>query len=100
MDTVHGIETKSVDVELIDPVTGIGDEELADRTAVGPVEVESLAPFILVARGEVVVFRVGREGDFFGEEGRAAPVLLVQHFHLHRAVALVLGIEQLHVIAQ
>src|SRR5262249_45130539 len=48
------VQTQAVEMKLVDPVTGIGDEELAHRGAVGAVEVESLAPLILVAGGEVV----------------------------------------------
>src|SRR5437868_11953836 len=38
---------------FIDPVAGIGGEELAHRAAVGAVEVQRLAPLGLVARREV-----------------------------------------------
>ena len=54
-DLLRRVEPQPVQVELVDPVAGVGDEELADRTGVGSVEVDGVAPFVLVAVGEVVV---------------------------------------------
>ena len=52
-----GVEAQAVEVELVDPVAGVRDEELAHRPGVRAVEVERLAPLVLVAVGEVVAAR-------------------------------------------
>ena len=49
VDVLRGVEPQAVEVELVDPVGGVGDEELADRPGVGAVEVDRLAPVGLVA---------------------------------------------------
>ena len=49
-----GVEAEAVEVELLDPVAGVLDEELARRGGVVPVEVDGVAPLVLVAIGEVV----------------------------------------------
>jgi hypothetical protein len=38
---------------FVDPIAGIGEKELAHRTAVGTVEIDRIAPFVLVAVGEI-----------------------------------------------
>ena len=50
------VEAQAVEVELVDPVSGVGDEELAHGTRIGAVEVEGVAPLVGVA-GAVVVGR-------------------------------------------
>ena len=52
-DLLRGIEPQPVEVKLVDPVSGVGDEELAHRTGVGAVEIDGVAPFVLVTVGEV-----------------------------------------------
>src|SRR5262245_54336821 len=47
------IETKAVEVKLVDPVRSVGDEELADRAGVWPIEVDSVAPLVVVAGRKV-----------------------------------------------
>src|SRR5437016_14197302 len=42
-------------MKLFDPITGIGNEELADRAGVRPVEIDRLAPLVFVALGEIAV---------------------------------------------
>ena len=49
MDRLRGVEAQPVEVELVDPVGGVGDEELAHRPGVRPVEIDRLAPLVLVA---------------------------------------------------
>src|SRR4051794_1613704 len=44
VDGLGGVEPQAVDVELVHPVPGVGDEELADRARLRAVEVERLAP--------------------------------------------------------
>ena len=48
-----GVEAEAVEVKLLDPVAGVLDEELARGGGVVPVEVDGVAPFVLVAVGEV-----------------------------------------------
>jgi hypothetical protein len=54
VDRLGGIETQPVDVELVDPVRGVRQEELADGAGVVAVEVDGLAPLVRVAIREVV----------------------------------------------
>ena len=53
-DLLRGVESEAVEVELVDPVAGVGDEELADGPGVRAVEIDRVAPLALVAVGEVV----------------------------------------------
>ena len=55
-DPVHGVEPQPVDVEVADPPHGVLDDVAAHRVAVGPVDVEAVAPW-----GDVVVGEVGPE---------------------------------------
>ena len=41
---MHGIEPQAVDVEFVDPISGIGDEKLANGTAMLGVEIDPLTP--------------------------------------------------------
>ena len=52
-DLLRGVEPQAVEMKLVDPVAGIADEELAHRRRVVAVEVEGVAPFVVVALGEV-----------------------------------------------
>ena len=52
-DLLRRVEAQAVEVKLVDPVAGVGDEELAHRPGVGAVEVDRVAPLVLVAVGEV-----------------------------------------------
>src|SRR5271157_2040916 len=47
-DVLRRIDTQAVDVELVDPVGGVGKDELAHRPGVLAVEVQRLAPLGLV----------------------------------------------------
>ena len=51
VDGVQGVQPQAVDMELIDPIAGVGNEELADRSAVGAVEVQGMPPtgFVILA---------------------------------------------------
>ena len=40
-------------MKLVDPVAGIGDEELPDRTGIGTIEVDRISPFVVVPIGEI-----------------------------------------------
>jgi hypothetical protein len=44
LDGLGGIQSKAIKMKFADPVRRIGFEEIADRTAVGSVEVEGLPP--------------------------------------------------------
>jgi hypothetical protein len=58
-DALRRVEAQAVEVELLDPVAGVGEKERAHGPAVRAVEVERLAPLRLVAVGEVVVRVLG-----------------------------------------
>ncbi len=75
---MDGVDPQTIDVELVDPIAGIGDEELADRAAMLGVEVDRLAPIgamplggvftgelseIIAGRTEVVVNHVENHAD-------------------------------------
>ena len=55
VDGVGGVEPQPVELVLVDPVAGVGQEELADPTAARAVEIDRLAPVGLVSIGEVGV---------------------------------------------
>ena len=52
-DLLRRIETQAVKMELVDPVPGVRDEEFAHRRGVRSVEVDRVAPLVLVAIGEI-----------------------------------------------
>ena len=54
-DALRRVDTQAVDVELVDPVGGVGEDELAHRPGVLAVEVQRLAPLGLVPLREIVV---------------------------------------------
>ena len=53
-DGLGGVDPEAVEVELGNPVDGVGDEELPHRARLGVVEVERLAPLVVVPIGEVM----------------------------------------------
>jgi hypothetical protein len=42
-------------VKFFNPVTSIGDEELADRPRIRPIEIDRIAPFIFVSANQIIV---------------------------------------------
>ena len=54
MDAVRGVQAEAIEVKLVDPIGGIGQEEFADRPGVGAVEVDCSSPVGLVAISKVV----------------------------------------------
>jgi hypothetical protein len=49
-----GVDAQAIEVEFLDPAGRIGQEEFAYRSAVLAVEVDGVAPFVLVAFAGVV----------------------------------------------
>jgi hypothetical protein len=49
------VEPQPVEMELVNPVAGVGDEELTHRSSVRAVEIDRFAPLVLVAVGEVLL---------------------------------------------
>ena len=47
------VEPQPVEMVLVDPVAGIGDEELAHWARIGTVEIDRLAPVVVVAVSEI-----------------------------------------------
>ena len=73
---MDGVDSQAIDVEFVDPVSGIGDEELSDRRGKLRVEVDRLAPVRAMTLGRVF----GRElGQIIA--GRAEVV--VDHVEQH-----------------
>ena len=54
-NALRGVETKAVEMELVDPVAAVRDEKFADRSGIRSVEIERVAPVVLVPIGKVVV---------------------------------------------
>src|SRR5690242_20178239 len=52
-DLLCGIEPQTVEMKFVDPVRRIGDEELAHWYGIGSIEVDGIAPLVLVFVGEV-----------------------------------------------
>ena len=48
-------------MELVDPVGRVGDEELAHRPGLVAVEIDGLAPLVLIAVGEIVLREAGED---------------------------------------
>ena len=54
MNVLRGIDAKSVQVELIDPISRIRNKELTDGRGVLTIKVDCFSPIGPVARSEVV----------------------------------------------
>jgi len=54
MNVLGGVETEPIEMKFIDPVAGVGDEELTDRPGVLAVKVDRIAPIVFVALGEII----------------------------------------------
>ena len=54
LDRMHRVEAQPVEVELVDPVFGVLDDEIADRARVRTVVIDRVAPRRLVTAGEKV----------------------------------------------
>src|SRR5258707_80792 len=52
---LRGVQPQSIEMELIDPVAGIGEKKVPHWTTVLPVEINCLPPFVAVAVGEVIL---------------------------------------------
>ena len=50
VDCVQGIQPQAVEMKLVDPIAGVGNEELADRAALGAIEVQGMPPTGLATR--------------------------------------------------
>src|SRR6266568_4664789 len=55
VDILRRVESETVKVKFLNPVTPIGNEKLADRTRVRPVKVNRLAPVVFVLGGEIII---------------------------------------------
>ncbi len=53
-DRVYGVQPQTIHVELVDPIAGVADNELAHRAAIGPVVVDCVAPIGAVRRHVIV----------------------------------------------
>jgi hypothetical protein len=84
---VRGVEPQPVEVVLVDPVAGVGDEVLAHAVRAIPVEVQRLAPFIVVLPREVV-FRV------LVEHAAVGPEVVVDDVENHGELQLVRTVDE------
>ena len=76
-ERVHGVEPQAVEVVVAQPVTRVVEQEPADRSAVGSVEVDGVTPWrlmsvgrvrtepvqVVTARSEVVVHDIEQHAD-------------------------------------
>ena len=75
-DRLRGVGAQAVEMELVDPVTSIGDEKISHRSRIGVVEVDRLAPFIAMS-----VAGVGRRKLFEKIAGQSE--MVVNHVQQH-----------------
>jgi hypothetical protein len=54
-DLLRGVEPEAIDVVFADPVFGAGEHQLAQRPRTRAVEIERVAPFVVVPVGEIVL---------------------------------------------
>ena len=54
IDILRGIEAQSIEMKLIDPITSIGEKELAHGSRMLAVEIDGRAPIGGIAVGEIV----------------------------------------------
>src|SRR5712691_11091904 len=54
-NALRRIETKTIEMKLLDPIASVGDEKLAHRSGVWPIEIERVAPLVFVTIGKIVV---------------------------------------------
>src|SRR4029077_20957080 len=55
MNALGRIEPKTVEMKFLDPVPSIGNEELADWSAILPIEIDRIAPFVFALAIDVIV---------------------------------------------
>ena len=67
MNALSRIESKTVEMKFLDPVASIGDEEFADWSAIFPIEINRIAPFVFALAIDVIV-RVNAEIISVGSE--------------------------------
>ena len=48
-----GVEPQAIEVKFLDPVARVRDKQLADRPRIGAVEIDCVAPFVLVPAAEI-----------------------------------------------
>lgn len=75
-DLLRGVEPQAVEVEFIDPVAGVGEKKFAHRAGVPAVEIDGLAPLVLVTVREVVL------GEPL-QETAVRPHVVVNHIENH-----------------
>ncbi len=54
-DILRRIKAKAVEMEFVDPVASVGDEKFTDRPGIRSIEIERIAPVVLVTSGEIIV---------------------------------------------
>ena len=54
-DALRRIESKSIEMELVDPVATVGHKKFAHWARVRPVEINRVAPIILVLASQIIV---------------------------------------------
>src|SRR5205085_11923345 len=52
-DLLRGVESQAIEMKLLNPIAGVGNEELAYRSRVRSVEINRVAPLVLVLVAEI-----------------------------------------------
>ena len=87
LDGVDGVETKPVEMKLLNPIFGVLDEEVAHRPRVGSVELDRIAPGRFVSAGEEI-------GRVEGQEIPLGTEVVVNDVQQHCDPAFVRGLDE------
>ncbi len=87
LDGVDGVESKPVEMKLLNPIFGVLDEEVAHRPRVGSVELDRIAPGRFVSAGE-------ETGRVEGQEIPLGTEVVVNDVQQHCDPAFVRGLDE------
>ena len=51
VDALGGVEAKAIEMKFLDPIAAVGDEKLADRAGILPIEIDGIAPIVAAPVG-------------------------------------------------
>src|SRR5271170_2303772 len=86
VDAIDGVQAQAIDAKFFQPIQGVGDEKIADWSALRAVKVERGSPRRAIARGEVAAK--------LAEVISLRAKMVVNHIENHGQPASMSGIDQ------
>ena len=54
-DSVRRVETESVEMKFLNPISSVRNEKFADRSRIWPVEIDRVAPFVFLLTNQIII---------------------------------------------